>query len=226
MGRINRSTIIPVSSEQANLLEKWKLPEMQAVKSPSVRVDEAQKHSAQGAGTLLSNQSTPIDAMADVDTVDAAFEKGYQDGLRVAQQKYAEQQQALGDLLKALENPVQSLGDQVAEELVALALDIAESLLKREIERNPEHLSEFISSAMKRLPTTDKPALLRLNPLDLANIKEHINTLQHFKISWQEDESIPCGSFEVLHDESLIYGGIDAMLKSVSDQFSANHNHK
>lgn len=222
MSRLNRATIIPVSSEQASALEKWTLPDVQAAKA---KVVELSAHGKQlkPVDNLSNNADADGFSSSTEGKVNAAFEKGYQDGLRVAEQQYKKKQQQLDALLRTLAQPVQSLGDQVAQELVSLAIEIARSIIKREVKLKPAVFSELVASAMTSLPDGEEPAKVILHPEDRKLLSEHASSaLDQYNLQWEEVENTSRGSFQIVQSDSVIDGGIEAMLQTVSEQLDVD----
>lgn len=148
MTRLTRSKIIPADSENAGNVEKWAIPDMRSARASIVNLDDARKRSADSSKSRRSTGQIPEPAAETTATTEAAFEAGYNDGIRTAKEQYAEQQRQLEHLLQILESPVRSLGDEVARELVSLSVEIARSVLNREIQQQPEQIIEFVSAAM------------------------------------------------------------------------------
>lgn len=224
MARLTRTKIIPANSENAGTVEKWAIPDMRTAHASIVNLDDARKRSADNNRRSQSTNSQLSDAAANISaTSEAAFEAGYKDGIRAAKDQYAERQQQLEYLIQILENPVSGLGDAVASELVSLSVEIARSVLNREIQQNPEQIVEFVSAAMSQLPTADKPVQITVHPEDLHTIKSHsVKDLGQYNIQWVDDSSVIRGSFNISQDASDIHGGIDAMLTTVLEQLNLN----
>lgn len=199
---------------------------MRSVKAAVVNLDSARRTAATGSTSLPELHST-VNAVdnateAQPESPEAGFEAGYKEGLQAAQEQYTQQQQQLDNLLRAIQQPLQGLGDDVAKELVALSVDIARSLVQHDLQQNPEQLSAFVANAIAQLPAGSAPVVITLHPEDLALITAHSShALNQYQIDWQEDPSAIRGSFKVTHDASVIQGGIDAMLENVLTQMNA-----
>jgi flagellar assembly protein FliH len=93
-----------------------------------------------------------------------AEDEGYQAGLAAAQAE-AERLRAL---LTSFDAALKSLEERLSGELLALALDIAQQVLRTALKANPELIGGAITDAMKSLADDYTSATLALNPSDAA----------------------------------------------------------
>ena len=108
------------------------------------------------------------------------FELGKKEGLEVginqAKSLMTEHTQTLQQMTQAFGHSIQHSNDEISNNLLSLALDIAKAMLKTNIDANPTVVIPVIQDALKQLPYIQHPALLMLNPADLEVVKAHLGS--------------------------------------------------
>lgn len=226
MARPTRSRIIPADSHSAGTVEKWPDSKRRALKdnivpfgSRASRATGSRAADTTDATQKVSSSANNNSSASGESPEEHVVNTGYTEEMRVALAHIAEQQKQLAILLSALENPVRALNDSVARELLLLSQDIARTVLQREVEQDPALLSEFVKTAISQLPAAIGPPVVSAHPEDLRILKElGAPALSKVSIEWVEDPRAERGSFEVRRDDSVIHGGIDAMLQRALSQ--------
>ncbi|MDR1311444.1 MAG: flagellar assembly protein FliH [Burkholderiaceae bacterium] len=95
------------------------------------------------------------------------FGKGYAEGCVQAEADVS----ALKALLVAYAADMEKASEAVADELLALALDLSKALLKTALDVKPELILPIVRSAIHHLPSLQLPALLYLNPQDAQLVR-------------------------------------------------------
>jgi flagellar assembly protein FliH len=127
------------------------------------------------------------------------IQKAYRKGLEESQKREAELRQYLGKLIKDFMDSRSSMLFQLEGELLKLSIDIAERILKKEINTNIEEcLKRQVKDCIKSL-NREVPVLLRLNPLDVEIIGEII----------QDDDGIrdQLDRIKIIEDKRVERGG-------------------
>ncbi|WP_126444205.1 flagellar assembly protein FliH [Sulfuricystis multivorans] len=112
----------------------------------------------------------------------AGFHAGFQEGMRkgytsgeAAVQAEAERIRQAADML---DRTLKEFDQQVADELVALAIEIARQVVRHEVTLKPESIVAVVSEALSQLP--HQHATIHLNPQDAALVRAGIGeTLGH-----------------------------------------------
>jgi flagellar assembly protein FliH len=97
---------------------------------------------------------------------DEGFAKGYAEGIAKADELGREQAQKLATVTSALETQIAALDASVADELLALAIEIARKVIYRVQEVRPEALIEVIHAALAQMPV--QHAAIHLHPDDAS----------------------------------------------------------
>ena len=110
----------------------------------------------------------------------AAYKEAYALGYQEGQQAGSAEMQAqsiklLGDLetLKAnFKSQLERAHDDIGEDLIELATDLASAMTKHQFEHHTEAIMEIVKEAIDLLPAIHQPAQIFFNPADLNLIKE------------------------------------------------------
>ncbi|MCK9260988.1 MAG: flagellar assembly protein FliH [Azoarcus sp.] len=121
--------------------------------------------------------------------IEAGREAGYAEGKAQAEAE-AERLAGLADELDAA---MTKIDEEVADELLALAIEIARQVLQHTLATQPDSVTETIRAALQQLPQSH--AQIRLNPEDLALAREHLG------------EQLSHGGHRLIEDESIARGG-------------------
>ena len=100
--------------------------------------------------------------------LEAGLREGYADGKARAEAE-AQRLVALAD---QLDTALTGLEHEVAEELMALAIELARRVVGQIATRQPEHILDTVRGALAQVPHVH--AHIRLHPDDLALVREHL----------------------------------------------------
>lgn len=108
--------------------------------------------------------------------IEAMFEDARRDGFAAGFAEGAEQarQQAqrIAGVADDLESALARLDDDVAESVVALAVEIARRMVRRTLAEAPEGITDIVRDALNQLPHTQ--VTINLHPADLALVREYL----------------------------------------------------
>mgnify|MGYP003289971083 CR=1 FL=1 len=104
---------------------------------------------------------------------EAAAKEGYEQGLARADSDIAQLKSQLINFAGAQ----QAVFDRIAPEIMAISIDIAKKIIKTEVQQNPELIIANIQQCLRELSKEETKVMLKLNPADVANVKQQIPTL-------------------------------------------------
>lgn len=145
--------------------------------------------------------------------IEVMFEQAREEGQAVGYQtgKTAARAEAerLGELVHNMDQALDRLGGEVAEEIVALAIAIARQMVKHTLADHPATIAETVREALQQLPQSK--VRIHVHPDDATLLREyHADQLEH-------------GHHELIEDDTITRGGcrlqaagceIDAMLET------------
>lgn len=107
-----------------------------------------------------------------------AYERGLKDGQETAYAETMEQVQieiqSLQHMAQAFSEQLSSASHHMGNELMQLALDLAQTMLKAKIDADPAVILPIVEDAIAQLATVQQPAHIHLNPEDAAIVKEQL----------------------------------------------------
>ena len=104
---------------------------------------------------------------------------------------------ALETMRQGLENRRASLLAALEEEVVELAVEVAEKLMLHDLDVNPDAVVDLVRNVIARA-SERKSLRVRLSPEDYAAIEERRKEL--------DDSMADLGDFEMVNDRSLVHG--------------------
>lgn len=112
-------------------------------------------------------------------------EEGLETGKADAKQEVDEKLLALSTLINNITSPTERINEEVQNELVILAVNLAKAVIKTDVQHNPKILIQAIGEGIKTLPLNEDRYQISLQADDLAMVKAHFGE-QHIKDNnWQ-----------------------------------------
>jgi flagellar assembly protein FliH len=169
-----------------------------------------------------SSVSGNLRARLDSQKQEEGFEKGYQHGMKEAAKVVAIQSQKvkyLEQLLCSLNEPFDELDQQVEQELVTLAVAIAQQIIRREIKIDPGQIMAVIREALDALPAASRNIKIALHPEDASLVRE-LTTIPNENQLWQlaEDPTLMRGGCKVTTNTSQIDASVESRLAAIFAQ--------
>jgi flagellar assembly protein FliH len=195
--------------------EKWSLPSVSSGRGEVFRQENAKQPKEQG-----EDKHSSIPTADEIEQWHKqAREEGYQDGIKQAQQDVDELKKRLLALIHFFDKPLQSLNEEVEQQLTLLAVTLAQQLVRREIRTDPGEIVGLIRESVQLLPGSSRNIRISLHPEDAAMLR---NTLQLDKNEeeqgWKlvEDPMITRGGCEIKADKSVINATLEKRLQSLA----------
>lgn len=107
-----------------------------------------------------------------------ASDEGYQAGLAAGQAAVRAEAARLGRAADSLDQALAELDQQVADELLALAVEIARQVVRHELSATGDAILSVVHEALEQLP--HQHAAIYLNPEDASLVRSHLgDSLAH-----------------------------------------------
>jgi flagellar assembly protein FliH len=158
-----------------------------------------------------------------------AYAKGMQEGFAVGMAKareaaYDDKQNFL-KLMAAFSQALEKSDEQIADDVLSLALDIAKSMLKEKLNIDPSTILPVVMDAIHYLPYVQKPARILVHHEDAQILREYLAdeiSSQHWQI--QEDSNIERGGCLVETGANQIDATNAVRWKRISEALAQNNN--
>ena len=149
---------------------------------------------------------------------EAAVKEGYQAGLDQAKADIEDVKNAITSFL----NAKQEVFDYIAPDILELSVDIAQKIIKKELQQDPTIILENISEILKGLSKEESKITLRVNPAQVSLLKSEIpNVLNNIgldaKVMIVPDETVMEGGCMVTTTNGVIDATIETQLAVISE---------
>lgn len=180
----------PKRPEEMSAWERWELASFDPPKPAAPKPAPAPPPQA--------NEPPPEPAVklptaAEVDAIyNQARDEGYRVGFNEGQQKALAEAQKLAAVVQKLDAALQGMEETVAEELLALSLEVARQVVRESVRLQPEAILAVIQEALLQLP--HQHAVIYLNPEDAALARSQLGeALAHAGHRIQDDPALTRG---------------------------------
>ena len=174
--------IIP--KEQLSAYQRWELNSLDESAARAVAAPEPEPE--------------PAVALPTAKEIEQIYQQAYQDGLATGYQEgkgRAEgEAQRLAQLANGLTEALEQFDQQMAQDVLTLALDVSKQMLRQALKVHPELLLPVIREAMATLPQANPHPHLILHPEDAALVRSFMEEeIAHFHWRIVEDGKMARG---------------------------------
>lgn len=118
--------------------------------------------------------------------------------------------QRLESVVQTLEASLRDLQQNMAQQLLELACDIARQVVRQELSVNPAALTPVVREAVGMLVTEGRPATVRLHPVDLEAMAQPLREeIDAPGLQWVADAAVPKGGCVVESAGTVVDGSLD-----------------
>jgi flagellar assembly protein FliH len=194
-------------------VEKWNLPSVDSASSQVFRDENKPRPDP-------DSENTNIPTAEEIESWhQQAQEEGYQEGMKKAEQENTQLKQRLLSLINFFESPLQSLNEEVEQQLSLLAVTLAQQLVRREIRAEPGEIIGVIRESIQLLPANSRKIKISLHPEDAALVRKILQLDENEEEqSWKilENRMISRGGCEITSDKSVINATLENRLQSLA----------
>lgn len=172
-----------------------------------------------GDGFLTAKKLEEIQRQA----YDEAYAEGLAAGNAAGAAEVAARAERFGELLDAMVAPMESLDEEVEQQLVELASMVVRQLFRREIEIEPTHVIGVVREALQLLPIASREVRVLLHPDDARLVEETLSPTDGQR-AWSvvEDPLISRGGCRIVAENSRIDATAEARLNTVVGRLLGN----
>lgn len=149
---------------------------------------------------------------------DAAYKKGLQDGQNLEHETTKAQREQERELIRNLGIELRSLQqdpERLFQPMKKLALHLAETLVRSELQTSPQAINALIEGCLSQLDAHGEPVTVSLNPADLRLVRsmgESVSAQLHLV----EDASLRVGSVKASFQDTAVQDLIDHRLEALA----------
>jgi flagellar assembly protein FliH len=222
----NTTHVIP--KEEMTPFQRWKLdsldsPNTQGTStlSQSNAPDQEAKPSANISSEKLSPLTLPTEEQiekvfqqAQKDGYSAGFQSGrsagYQEGRHAAETEIKGEVTRIQTILSELDRELYQIDQQVAQDLLTLALDLSKKMITEALKIRPELVLPIVHEAIRQLPHATQHPRLFLHPDDATLVNSHLS------------DELSQSDWKICTDEKIERGGcrVDAAGSEVDASLS------
>ncbi len=219
-----------IPREKLTSYQRWKMDSLET--SDLIQ----KKHSTKGQSDAQVNKQITLPTDAEIaaifqnarkDGYAAGFqegtEKGYTEGKKVAEAEIKNEATHLQTLLSHLNQDLQRLDQEVADELLSLAIALSKKMIGRALIIKPEFILPIVQDAIKNLPCVLQQPRLYLHPDDAKIIRSHMeNQLAQDNWSIREDEQLLPGGCRIEVNGSEIDASLEVRWQKILSALGQN----
>ncbi len=190
--------IIP--KEQLSAYQRWELSSL----------DEKPREQPQASGIKLPTAE-------EIERIhQQAYQEGFAAGMRDGRAQGEAASQQMKDLLSELNQAMQRFESVMADQILALALDIARQLVRRSLQAEPDLVLNVVREAIESLPQISQQLVLVLHPED-ANIVRQMLAYEYQESLWRvvDDPNMARGGCRIEAAESEIDATLESRWKRI-----------
>lgn len=154
--------------------QRWELASLDEAKQP-LAAEFAGKNSISKLAQEIAKARDDGFLAGKDEGISIGLEQGRGQGLVEGLAQATNHADAILQISRNFEKEIEKARQSVAEELLALALDLAQAMLKTALPVRPELLLPVIEQALHGISALQSPVVLHLHPLDLSLVRTGLN---------------------------------------------------
>ncbi|MBK4739304.1 flagellar assembly protein FliH [Noviherbaspirillum pedocola] len=200
-----------IPKEQQTAYQRWEMASFGEPPAPEPEPEAEPPMPAVDVEALLAEAREQIAAARESARREGLAEglaQGYQTGMEQGRAQALEENTLLQQLSVTFGAEISKAREQVAQDLLDLALDLSKAMLKHALTVRPELVLPVVSEAIGYLPTLQQPALLFLHPEDALLVRERMGA------------ELSAAGWRVLDEAAMERGG--CRVETASNQIDAS----
>ncbi|MDO6709386.1 flagellar assembly protein FliH [Aliiglaciecola sp. 2_MG-2023] len=149
------------------------------------------------------------------------LQEGKEQGLVEGKEQVESQIESWHGLMEQLHQPVSQVEEVLQSELVKLAVSLAKSVIRTEVQTNPEILFNALNEGLKALPIHESQYQIHMHPGDIELVKERYTPEQIEKNAWVfvENQNMSRGGCDISTQNNAVDASIERRVKDVLNKF-------
>lgn len=152
---------------------------------------------------------------------DAAHKNGYAAGYEEGTARGRMEALQLHTLVENLDTALKQLDQDVAEDIVGLAIEMTAQMVKRSIAAHPENIVDLVREALQQLPQVR--ATIHIHPDDAALVREYIGEqMSHHEHRIYEDETFSRGGCIIEAEGATLDATVQTRWRRIMETMNAD----
>ncbi|HPR06791.1 MAG TPA: flagellar assembly protein FliH [Denitromonas sp.] len=152
---------------------------------------------------------------------DAAHKDGYAAGYEEGTARGRMEALQLHTLVENLDTALKQLDQDVAEDIVGLAIEMTAQMVKRSIAAHPENIVDLVREALQQLPQVR--ATIHIHPDDAALVREYIGEqMSHHEHRIYEDETFSRGGCIIEAEGATLDATVQTRWRRIMETMNAD----
>lgn len=197
-----------IPKEMQTAYQRWEMNSFDPRPAATPAAAEAEDVQIDPAYALPTvEELAAIREQARAEGYDEGHAAGYADALAVGRLEAAAELEHMKALALTFGTALSQADENIAADVLELALHLARGMLRTALEVKPELVIPVVREAIEYLPVLQQPAILMLNPDDIALVRDAIG------------EELDKGGWRVVEDAQIARGG--CKVDTASNQIDA-----
>ena len=184
-------------NQAAGAYRRWNPPSFDAPPEPVPPSPPAPDTMPDAPADIPAAPQIKLPTADDIERIhDAAHKEGYAAGYEEGTARGRMEALQLHTLVENLDKALTGLDQDVAEEIVALAVEVARQMVQQSMDEHPEMVVNVVREALHHLP--QGRALIHLNPDDATLVRDYLGEqIKHNEHRLVEDDTVDRGGCRV-----------------------------
>jgi len=214
-----------IPKEELTNVQRWQIGSFETKRPPETPASPAESSPEAESAPETVEQPFHLPTAEDIERMheeartsgyQAGFAEGSAAGEQQAREAAAEQARQLLSLIENLKASIVGLEQTVADQLLALAIEIASQVTRSAINVKPDILLPLIREAISALPLHHAHIILRLSPKDIESVRGAMGEqLSQIGAQVIEDSTVSPGGCMLLAGASEVDATIETRWKRV-----------
>ncbi|MDO9281088.1 MAG: flagellar assembly protein FliH [Methylotenera sp.] len=214
-----------VPKEQQTAYERWEMASF-ADANQSLAGTRGNASSPQKKGPAVETERiAQIFESARKEAYSKGMQEGFAVGMANARERGQEDQQSFLTLMNAFSHALEQSDEQIADDVLSLALDIAKAMLKVKLSVDTQTLLPVVLDAIHYLPHIQKPARILVHRDDMQLLREYMAdeiANDHWQI--HEDSNIERGGCQVETGANQVDATNEMRWKRITEALAQNND--
>jgi len=210
-------------NQAAGAYRRWEPPSFDAPREPEVVVAPEPPPPPPPPEPVVEEPETPrikLPTAEDIERIhEAAHKEGYAAGYEEGTARGRMEALQLHTLVESLDKALTNLDQEVAEEILALSIEVARQMVQQNLKDQPALVVDVVREALHQLP--QGRALIHLNPDDSTLVREYLGEqLKHNEHRLVEDDSIARGGCRVEASGSMVDATVQTRWRRIMENLN------